>query len=78
VHHPDFQAYEETLRRRVAHRRARADDASEADLVILQRQLAVQEPLTADEQACTFTLDTDAPQAIERLLQTVQAMAGEH
>jgi hypothetical protein len=39
--------------------------------------LAAQEPLTADEQACTITLDTDAPQAIERLLQTVQAMAGE-
>ena len=73
----DFQAYEETLRRRVAHRSAHADDASEADLAVLHRQLATQEPLTADEQACTITLDTDAPQALERLLQTVQAMAGE-
>jgi hypothetical protein len=39
--------------------------------------VAAQEPLTADEQACTLTIDTDAPQAIERLLQAVQAMAEE-
>ena len=77
MHHPRFSAHAETLRRRVAQRSTHADDASEADLAVLQRQLAAQEPLTADEQACTLTLDTDAPQAIERLLQTVQAMAEE-
>jgi aminoglycoside phosphotransferase family enzyme/predicted kinase len=73
----DFQAHEETLRRRVAHRSAHADDASEADLAVLNKQLTAQEPLMADEQACALTIDTDAPQAIERLLQTVQAMAEE-
>jgi hypothetical protein len=73
----DFRAHAETLRRRVAHRSAHADDASEADLAVLHRQLAAQEPLTTDEQACTLTIDTDAPQAIEHMLRTIKAMAEE-
>jgi uncharacterized protein len=70
----DFQAREATLRQRVARRSARADDASEADLAVLSSQLAAQEPLTAAEQAYTLSIDTDAPQACERLLETVRAM----
>lgn len=73
-----FQAPLATLRHRVAQRSAHADDASEADLAVLQKQLATQEPLTADEQACTLAIDTSAPQALERLLQTVQARAEGH
>jgi aminoglycoside phosphotransferase family enzyme/predicted kinase len=70
----DFRASAETLQCRVARRNAHADDASEADLAVLQRQMAAQDPLTAEEQAHALTIDTDAPQALEHLLQTVQAL----
>jgi predicted kinase len=62
----------------VARRSAHTNDASEADLTVLQRQVAAQEPLTAEEQAGALTIDTDAPQALEHLLQTVQAMGVAH
>jgi aminoglycoside phosphotransferase family enzyme/predicted kinase len=70
----DFRAAAETLRRRVARRSERADDASEADLSVLAGQLAAREPLTAGEQACALTVDTDTPQALEHLLATIRAM----
>lgn len=69
----DFGARAETLRRRVAERGARADDASEADLAVLDGQLAAREPLTATEQAAVLTLDTDDPQAPQRLLAAVRS-----
>src|SRR5215831_221215 len=59
----EFRAPAETLRRRVAQRSAQADDASEADLAVLHGQFAALEPLTAEEQASTLTIDSDAPQA---------------
>jgi hypothetical protein len=71
------RAHEETLRRRVAQRRVQANDASEADLAVLHGQLATREPLTAAEQSCALTIDTDAPQALERLLETVRALGEE-
>src|SRR5262249_50719967 len=58
----DLRAHAETLQRRVARRSAQADDASEADLAVLHGQLAALEPLTAAEQACALTVDTEAPQ----------------
>jgi aminoglycoside phosphotransferase family enzyme/predicted kinase len=70
----DFRARDETLQRRVARRSARADDASEADLAVLAGQLAAREPLTAAEQACTLTIDTDDPQVPQRLLEAVQTL----
>lgn len=73
----DFRADTETMRRRVAYRSARADDASEADLAVLHGQCATQEPLTADEQDSTITIDTDAPQALECLLEAVRAIGEE-
>jgi len=73
----DFRADTETLRRRVARRSAHADDASEADLAVLHGQCATQEPLTADEQGSALTIDTDAPQALERLLEAVRATGEE-
>jgi hypothetical protein len=66
-----FQAHDHTLRRRVAQRSARVDDASEADLAVLNRQLAAREPLTAAEQAFALTIDSEAPQAPQRLLEAV-------
>jgi aminoglycoside phosphotransferase family enzyme/predicted kinase len=70
----EFRAHAETLRRRVAHRSAHADDASEADLAVLHGQLATLEPLTAAEQASALTIDTEVPQAPQRLLEAVRAM----
>ena len=49
----------------------------EADLAVLHGQCTTREPLTADEQGYTLTIDTDAPQALERLLEAVRAMGEE-
>jgi predicted kinase len=68
------RAHPETLRRRVALRSAQGIDASEADLTVLSGQFATLEPLTADEQAYALTIDTDAPQAPQRLFDAVRAM----
>ena len=45
------QASDQALRERIQARSARGDDASEANLAVLDWQLAHQEPLHADEQA---------------------------
>jgi aminoglycoside phosphotransferase family enzyme/predicted kinase len=73
----EFCASAETLRRRVAQRSAQADDASEANLTVLHGQFAALEPLTAEEQASALTIDTEAPQAPQRLLEAVRAMQEE-
>ncbi len=57
----DFHAPQEVLRARVAERLARADDASEADLAVLEHQLAVREPLTPAEMAAAFAVDATGP-----------------
>jgi hypothetical protein len=72
-----FCASEETLRRRVAQRSAQADDASEADLAVLHGQFATLDPLTAEEQAAALTIDTEAPQAPQRLLEAIRALEEE-
>jgi predicted kinase len=69
----EFRAQAETLQRRVAQRSAQANDASEADLAVLHGQYAALEPLTAEEQASALTIDTEAPQALARLLEAVRA-----
>ena len=56
-----------TLRERVARRERIARDASEAGLAVLERQLATEEPLTADETAHALAIDAEhsvgAPEA---------------
>lgn len=47
------------LRDRVAKRSTARDDASEADLAVLERQRAHREPLGSDERACTLEITTD-------------------
>jgi hypothetical protein len=61
----------------VAQRSAQGADASEADLAVLRGQVAALEPLTADEQGSALTIDTDAPQAPQRLLEAVRALGVE-
>lgn len=70
----EFRAQAETLRHRVARRSAQGSDASEADLAVLHGQFAALEPLSAAEQGYTVTVDTDAPQASQRLLDAVRAL----
>ena len=55
----DFPVDVPTLRERVRLRTARADDASDADLAVLESQLAHARPLCPDEQAAVFTFRGD-------------------
>lgn len=55
-----FDAPEATLRERVAARAAQGGDASEADVAVLDMQLAQREPLSDDERATTLAVDTAA------------------
>jgi aminoglycoside phosphotransferase family enzyme/predicted kinase len=57
----DFRAPLDVLRARVAERNARADDASEAGLAVLERQIATREPLTPAEMAVAVALDGTGP-----------------
>ncbi len=60
----DFQADQATLRRRLADRLAHDTDASDADAAVLERQLAMQEPLRGDELRYVVTM-SDIDQQIE-------------
>ncbi len=55
----DFQASAATLRERVVQRLRHADDASEADLVVLQDQLAQAQALRADEAGAVLVYDAE-------------------
>lgn len=55
----ECSASEDELRRRVQRRMAEGQDASDADLAVLDRQLALREPLGADEGALALSTDTD-------------------
>jgi aminoglycoside phosphotransferase family enzyme/predicted kinase len=57
----DFEAGADTLRERVRRRAQRGDDASEADLAVLEDQLARAQPLRADEAADAFRFDAGTP-----------------
>ena len=57
----DCRAPMALLRRRVAQRRARADDASEADVDVLERLAASAEPLDEDERAWAIAADPEQP-----------------
>ncbi len=57
----DFRAPLDVLRARVAERSARAADASEADLAVLERQITAREPLTPAEMAVAVAVDGTGP-----------------
>jgi uncharacterized protein len=57
----DFRAPLDVLRARVAERSARADDASEAGLAVLERQIVTREPFTPAEMAVAVSLDGSEP-----------------
>jgi predicted kinase len=53
----DFRVPPDTLRARIRERLARADDASEANLAVLERQIATREPFTPAEIAAAVAVD---------------------
>ena len=55
----DFQAPADTLRQRVQQRAQRADDASEAELAVLEDQLAHAQPLRPQELPEVFAFDAE-------------------
>lgn len=55
----DCIATPDTLRARVAARKASGQDAAEADLDVLEKQLASHEPFTNDENARAMRVDTE-------------------
>ena len=63
----DCQASPATLRQRVVARAASGMDASEAGIEVLERQLAIREPLEWDERAFTIQIRTQVPVDIESL-----------
>lgn len=60
-----FSAAEKTLLQRVA---ARSGDASDADTVILRRQLASYQPLDDTEEAVTLLIDSEADSPLKQVL----------
>lgn len=66
-----FHADEQTLRDRVSGRQRRQDDASEADLAVLNEQLRTRQPLSGTERRATISTDTNSPVAA-RLVRVVQ------
>jgi len=70
----DFQAVPATLRQRIVQRRHAAQDASEADLAVLEHQYATQQPLAPDELPLTIPfmtgeegIPTSAIEALQKL-----------
>jgi aminoglycoside phosphotransferase family enzyme/predicted kinase len=66
-------ASEATLRARVNSREAQGEDASDAGLAVLERQLAAAQPLAPEEQAIAILLDTETAEGRERGLDAVAA-----
>lgn len=69
----DCDAPPEVLRQRILQRRAEAANVSDADLAVLEGQLATREPLTEAERAATLTLGPDRPLELQELRNAIQA-----
>ncbi len=63
-----LEAPEPVLRARVAKRAAEGCDASDADLTLLDAQIAAREPLTDEEAACAVPVHTDPAPDLDDLL----------
>ncbi|MBT9540458.1 MAG: AAA family ATPase [Thiobacillus sp.] len=57
----DFQVAVAILRERILKRTQLGNDASDADLAVLQHQLDTEEPLAIDEQAAIVSIDASEP-----------------
>ena len=70
----DCTASPAELRRRVRARRQRGRDASEADLAVLEHQLATREPLGPAERRSAVTVDTSIDIRYARLAARLRAV----
>ena len=68
----DFEADAQELRRRVAARHEQGNDASEADLDVLEHQIEHQEPLVDGEPDATIMVDTGADVSIDDLVRRMK------
>ncbi len=64
----DFQASDEELCRRI---KQRQNDASEATLDVFRHQLQSEQPLSAEEQACLITINTESDKVLDTLLDKI-------
>jgi len=67
-----LKADEATLKRRITKRQQDGEKVAEADLAVLEKQLANRELLNEDELGCTVTVDTDAPAASQTLVKLIR------
>jgi aminoglycoside phosphotransferase family enzyme/predicted kinase len=65
------EAADAVLRERIALRAAQASDASEAEIPVLERQLALHHPLTSDEAAATICADTGTEAGLRQGVEAV-------
>ena len=66
-----FEASAETLRARIASRRAQGHDASDADLAVLDHQRQTVEPLSAEEHRYAVSINTQDDNWLNCLLDTL-------
>ena len=69
----EFNAAADTLRRRI---RSRAHDVSDADLSVLEHQLATVKPLRDNEMDRVISIDTEQPFDVEQLHEQIKKLAG--
>ncbi len=71
----DCQAPKHILQKRITHRLQQTNDASEADLHILDQQIITQEPLNENEKPWTLTLNhqdmVEPSNAVKKILSTI-------
>jgi len=72
----DVRAPEAVLRARISARTREGRDASEADLAVLDHQLATAEPLGPDERSAVVAIDTDRPLDVKRLVEEIERRTG--
>lgn len=70
----DFRCELQELRQRIGTRQHENQDASDADLAVLEYQQTAQEPLTAAEQEKTLSIETSQPQNFPKLMKQLQLM----
>ncbi|MDO9103754.1 MAG: AAA family ATPase [Methylovulum sp.] len=67
----DFQAGEQVLMERINRRLTQQNDASEATVEILRQQLRSAQPLSADEQSYSVSIDAGSEHALTTLLEQI-------
>ena len=73
----DFHAESDVLRQRIRDRNAADNDASDADVAVLELQLSRQQPLQQDELASVIQVDTENQPSMGRIAKQIQSALGE-